>query len=174
MPGSPSDTAGSQFVFPQYPSNAVKPGDSWSEDSAFPLPFGDNKVTVHMSGKHNGFEESQYGRVAKFHHTITSPLDISFTFADLFASMGEMAGGSAPPNGAENAAMRITGDLSMEADSLVLPGTSDLVRLDGVGKMKMHMQVQGIPEGADGSGDVAIDTTMKVAMVRVDGANAAS
>jgi hypothetical protein len=171
IPGSPSDTAGSQFVFPQYPSEAVKPGDTWSENTTFPLPFGDNKVTINVSGTHNGFEESPYGRVAKFHHTITSPLDISFTLAEVFSAME----GAAPPPGAENAAMRITGDLSMDADSLVLPDSSDLVRLDGTGKMKMYMQMKGVPQGADGAPtDIAIDTTMKIAMIRVDGANAAA
>jgi hypothetical protein len=164
LPGSPQDTAGSQFMFPQFPSDAVAPGDSWDEESTFPLPFGDNAVTVNVNGKHNGFENSQFGNVAKFHHSTTMPLNISFAFAELAQSMGDAAA-SIPP-GAENAVMRITGDMSMDADSLVIPDTGELVSLDGDVKMTMHMKMEGLPEGAGAPGDFAFTSTMDVAMLR--------
>lgn len=177
LPSSPSDTAGSQFMFPQYPGDKIAPGDSWDEESSFPVPFGDNTITVKTSGKHNGFEDaSAYGRVAKFHHAISAPMDIEFTMAELFRSMSEALGGQAGavPPGAESAVMKISGDMSMDADSLVVPDTSELVRLDGTAKMSMRMVLEGLPSGAGAPGDVAIDMTMKITMLRVDGTTGAA
>lgn len=176
MPGSPSDTAGSQFMFPQYPGDKIAPGDSWDEDSSFPLPFGDNTVTVKTTGKHNGFDDDPtFGRVGKFHHSISAPMDIEFTFAELFQAMGEALGGqagtTAPPPEAANAVMKITGDMSMDADSLVIPDTSELVRLDGTAKVAMRMALEGVPQGAGAPPDMSFDMTMKITMLRVDSAS---
>jgi hypothetical protein len=173
LPGSPSDTAGSQFMFPQYPGEKIAAGDSWDEESSFPLPFGDNTITVKSTGKHNGFEDDpKFGRVGKFHHSISAPMDMEFTMADLFSAMSEALEGQAgqvPPE-ASNAVMKITGDMSMDADSLVIPDTSELVRLDGTAKMSMRMVLEGLPQGAGGPpGDLAFDMTMKITMLRVDG-----
>jgi hypothetical protein len=175
LPGSPSDTAGSQFMFPQYPTNEIAPGDGWNEETKVPLPFGSNTVTVQTTGTHNGFEDDPtLGRVAKFHHAISAPMDMEFSFADLFGAMGDALGGQAgsvPPEAA-NAVMKITGSMSMDADSLVVPDTSELLRLDGAAKMSMRMVMEGLPDGAGPPGDLAFDMTMKITLLRVDGAAA--
>jgi hypothetical protein len=166
--GDPSETAASQFMFPQFPVNAIAPGDEWSEDATFPLPFGDNTITVHTKAKHEGFEESEFGRVAKLHHAVSSPMNVAFSLADLAGSLGE-GGGSALPAGAQNAVFRISGDMSMDADSLVVPETGELVSMIGDGKMSMRMQMEGLPSGAETPADFAMNMTMKVSMTRVSG-----
>ena len=175
LPGSPSDTAGSQFMFPQYPAAKIAPGDGWDEETTVPLPFGDNTVTVRTTGKHNGFsDDPTFGQVAKFHHAISAPMDMAFSMQDLFKAMGDAVGGqgaSVPPEAAK-AVMKITGDMSMDADSLVAPETSELLRLDGTAKMSMRMVMDGLPAGAGAPGDLAFDMTMKITMLRVDGAAA--
>lgn len=173
MGADPSDTTGSQFMFPQFPANAIAPGDSWEEDATFPLPFGDQSVTVHTSGKHTGFEEGEFGRVAKMHQSMSSPFDLSFSLAEALAGLGgEGAGGPLPPE-AQNAVFKMTGDMSMDADSLVIPETGDLVRMDGTGKVSMRMRMEGMPAQPGAPTDVAMDMTMKVSMVRVAGGAAA-
>jgi hypothetical protein len=174
LPGSPSDTAGSQFMFPEYPTNKIAPGDGWDEETAVPLPFGDNTVTVKTTGKHNGFtDDPAFGQVASFHHAITAPMNIELSIADLLGAMGEAVGGqdagSLPPDAAD-AVMKITGDMSMDADSLVIPDTGELVRLDGTAKVAMRMVMDGLPDGAGAPDDLAFDMTMKITMLRVDAA----
>jgi hypothetical protein len=175
LPGGPSDTAGSQFMFPEYSVNKIAPGDGWNEETTVPLPFGDASVTVKTIGTHNGFgDDPAFGRVAKFHHAITAPLDMEFSIAELFSAMGESLGGDAGsvPQEAADVVMKITGDMSMDADSLVVPETSELLRLDGTAKMSMRMVMEGLPDDAGAPGDLAFDLTMKIGLVRVDGATA--
>jgi hypothetical protein len=164
MGADPSDSTGSQFLFPQFPTNAIAPGDTWDEDATFPLPFGNQSVTVHTKGKHNGFEDGEHGRVAKFHQSMTSPFDFSFSLAEIAGTQG----GAVPPE-AQNAVFKITGDMSMDADSLVVPETGDLVRMDGTGKMGMRMQMEGLPSRPGMPTDFAMDVTMKISMIRVSG-----
>jgi hypothetical protein len=175
LPGSPSDTAGSQFMFPQYPGGKIAQGDTWNEESSFPLPFGDNTITVKSSGTHNGFvDDPQYGNVGKFHHKISAPLNIEFTLQELFEEMSKAFGGQGTvpvPAEAANAVMKITGEMTMDADSLVVPDTNEVVRLDGTAKQSMRIVMENLPQGAGGPpGDLAIDMTMKITMLRVDGA----
>jgi hypothetical protein len=171
LPQNPSDGPASQFMFPQFPDDKIAPGASWSEDLEVPLPFGDDAIKVHVAGSHVGLEDSKYGQVAKFHHTITSPLDVRFTFAELFEAMGEALGGSAGdiPAEARDAAMVISGKLNMVTDTLVVPDTTDLVRLDATIDMDMRMTLEGVPPSAGAPEDVAIDMIMKVVMIRTDG-----
>ena len=174
LSGSPSDTAGSQFMFPQFPADEkIAEGDSWNEKSSFPLPFGDNTVTVTSTGTHNGFQDSPYGQVAKFHHSMSAPMDMEFKMADMFKAMADAFGGQAqqvPPEVA-NVVMKITGDMSMDADSLVIPDTSELVQLDGTAKTSMRIVMEGVPQGAGAPpDDMAMDMTMKIQLLRVGGA----
>ncbi len=176
LPGNPSDGPASQFMFPQFPDDKIAPGATWSEDVDVPLPFGGDAIKVHVAGEHVGVEDTAFGQAAKFHHTITTPLDLRFTFAELFESMGEALGGSAgniPPE-ARDAAMVIEGNLNMVTDTLVIPDTTDLVRLDADIDMNMRMKLEGVPASAGAPEDFAIDMTMKVVMLRVDGAAADS
>jgi hypothetical protein len=176
LPANPSDGPASQFMFPEFPDDKIAPGSKWSEDVEVPLPFGDGAMKIHVAGSHEGTETSAFGDVAKFHHAITSPLDLKFTFAELFRAMGEALGGSAggvPPE-AQNAAMVITGNLDMVADTLVLPDTAELVRLDATIDMDMRMKLEGLPASAGAPEDFAIDMAMKVLMIRVDGATGAT
>lgn len=170
MEADPSDTTGSQALFPQFPANAIAPGDTWEEDTTFPLPFGQNNVTVHTSGKHNGFEEGEFGRVAKMHQSMSTPFDFSFSLAEALGAAGQP--GSVPSD-VQNAVFKITGDITMDSDSLVIPETGDLVRMDGNGKVSMRMRMEGVPQQPGTPTDFAMEMTMNVSLIRVAGGAAA-
>jgi hypothetical protein len=172
-----SDEAQSQFLFPRFADKAVKPGDTWKESSSFELPFGNEKTTVTATGKHRGFQNSSYGRVAKLHYAVQSPLNVAFTLSDLAKiAAQERAPGSDPigvPTGLANAKFTMAGDMTMNADTLVLPSTSDLVKLDGTMKTTMHLAIEGIPSEAETvPRAMDFDATVRMSIVRIDRAGA--
>jgi hypothetical protein len=165
---NPTDTASNQFVFPQFPSNKLKPGDTWNETSTMKFPFGGEAITMTVEGRHDGFEDTTYGEAAKVHHLVQSPLDLSFSFQEMFAELGSATSGAIPSQ-LSSATMKITGDISMDTESLVMPSTSDLIKMDGTLKSTMRMVLEGAPAGAP-TEPLAFDATMKIAMLRIDGA----
>ncbi len=163
--GAPTESAGSQFMFPRFPADAVKPGDTWTESTSVPLPFGSGDIKMTSTGRHDGYEDSSAGRLARFHHAIEAPLDMSFNLAEMASRLGDQAGPI--PNGAENASFTIGGKMSMDADSLVIPDTSELVRLDGTVNLSMTMKFAGASAELGGPTDLAFESTMRMSMVHV-------
>lgn len=166
-----SDSASSQWWFPAYPSEAIGPGDSWSETSTYPMPFGDDKLTITVKGSHEGFEELSFGRMARIHQRMDLPMDVEFSFADLFNAISRMAQefGSAetPPSlppAMVDAKMVMTGAMTMEADSYVDPETAEFVQMDGSGTMNMRVEVQGLPQEALAGKPSAMDMEAKFDM----------
>lgn len=162
---NPADTTSSQVLFPQYPANAIEPGDTWSHTTTAPLPFGDGKVEVRTDGRFEGYTDSPLGRAAKIGLRITTPIDYTVTVADLAkANTGAVPTPAAP----SDARIVLDGETVTASTALVLPGTSDLVRLDGKTTMTVQMKVEGVPaeqlEGAPS--DYVFDATITMSIVR--------
>jgi hypothetical protein len=169
-----SNEAQSQFLFPQFTDTAVKPGDTWKETSSLALPFGDSKTIVTATGKHLGYQNSSYGRVAKLDYKVQSPLNYEFARADLAKiAAGSQAPGSDPvaaQPGLENARFTIAGNMVMHANTLVLQKTSDLIKLEGTMKATMRIGMEGVPQLAESGQPQSIefDQTLKMTIVRID------
>ena len=162
--GAPSDTAGSQFFFPPFPANALKSGDTWNERTTLPFPFGDDEITINTTGELAGFEDSAFGRVARVRHAITAPMDLSFSFGELAESIGQSMEGA--PSGFESAKFVVKGDTVMNADSLVLPETSDIVQMTGKAEMTMTMALEGVAAAA-GSAPMTLKSVIDMSIVRL-------
>jgi hypothetical protein len=172
--GAPADGASSQFLFPQFPSDGVRPGDTWNEQTTIPFPFTDGEITVKTEGRFDGFEETQYGRAAKMHHTSTIPLNLDFTMAEIFDAMTKLSEGaevSEIPPEARTARFIISGQMQTVTESLVLPAAGDAVRMDGTTSMSLQMRFEGIPaEELQGMpNEIGLNGTTKMTIIRVDG-----
>lgn len=180
LPGGGTDGAASQFFFPQYPPDAIAPGDKWSESSTFPFPFGGEEITMKVDGRHDGFDDTPFGRAARIHHHIDFPMDIEFTIAELFEAMLQFAEAfgdgtrpvEPPPAALRNAKMVFNGGMQMDSDSLVLPETGDFVQLDGTGTMAFSMRFEGIPQSELGGApsEFQMDAKFDMSIVRVESA----
>jgi hypothetical protein len=164
--GVSSDTAGSQFFFPQFPKTAVQPGDTWEDDDQMAMPFGGDKIAVHTKGRLNEYEDTHYGRAAVVEHTVDAPYDIEFTVAEMVKALGSRLAVPVPV-GAEGGRFKISGTSEMHSESRVIPETGDLVHLNGRADMTMKMSSEGIPDVP--SEPFELKMKMKMAFVRVDG-----
>ncbi len=174
--GGATDSASSQFLFPQFPNEGVRPGDSWTEETVLPLPFSDDPIKVTSVGTFEGYEQTTYGQAAQMHHVVTMPMNFSFTLAELFQSMAEITEGGAPPVPleAQGARFVINGSMKMITDSLVLPGGGDITKMVGTTEMDLDMHIEGVPASAlEGSpGEFSMAGTMSMTILRTDGAPA--
>jgi hypothetical protein len=170
--GGAAQNAGSQLLFPRYPGGAVKPGDTWSSTSSVPLPYGDKKVEVRSDSRLDGYEDSPYGRAAKIHLSVRTPLDLDVTVDELAEAYATQAGEPAAPipDAPPGARLGLSGRTLMEGDTLVRPETSELIQLRGTTTMSMRMEVKGVPteqlEG--GSTAYVFDATTTMSIVRAD------
>lgn len=171
--GGATDSASSQFLFPQFPSKGVRPGDSWTEETVLPLPFSDEPLTVKTEGTFEGYEQTLYGRAAKMHHVTSIPMNFDFTLAELFQSMAAITEGGAPPVPleAQGARFVISGSMKMVTDSLVLPGGGDMTKMVGTTDLDLNMRIEGVPASAlQGSpGEFSMAGTMDMTILRTDG-----
>lgn len=176
-PGAPSDSTNSQLFFPQFPEDAVAPGDSWTESTTFPLPFGDEEVKITANGQLVDYKDTAYGRAAFLNYHISSPMTFEFSLAELFEAMlafaesAGMEGGTAtaPPPEVRNARFVFSGDMAMVADMLVLPESGDLVQLDGTVDMNIGITLEGVPPSLGAPGEFSVDAEMRMSMTRIDG-----
>lgn len=174
LPGESSPTGGSssQLLVPQFPDDGIAPGDRWSEThevplvdeetkkefeeegAPFPLPV-DGAMEVTVEGRHDGFEETEYGRAARIHQDIHMPMDLEFPLGAFFAAFIEGLGGAfagpdqpAPtvPPELMDAVMLMQGQMDMAADTLVRVEDGDLVRMDGEMDMDMRIEMRNLPQ----------------------------
>lgn len=166
--GAPADTTSSQVLFPQFPTNAIEPGDTWSRTSTAPLPFGEGSVEVQTDGRFEGYTNSPLGRAAKIGLTITTPIDYTVSLAELTKATAE-SGAPVPTPAPPDGRIVLDGRTVTASTAVVLPGTSDLVRLDGKTTMTVQMAVEGVPadqlRGAPAN--YAFDATITMSIVRV-------
>ena len=159
-----SSSLGSMNIFPVYPSDAIAPGDSWTEDLDVPLPFGDGKMHITSSGKHEGFEDTRYGRAARVRMTYDAPMDLSFTFADLMGMLSEAftsggtgssgtgtsgpgkPPGTAMPPGLDRTRMVIGGRMDGDMVARAIPETGDLVGMQVDMDIDISMRVENVPQ----------------------------
>ena len=171
--GGATDSASSQFLFPQFPNEGVRPGDSWTEETVLPLPFSVDPIKVTSVGTFEGYEQTTYGRAAQMHHVVTMPMNFSFTLAELFQSMAAITEGGAPPVPieAQGARFVISGSMKMITDSLVLPGGGDITKMSGTTEMDLNMHIEGVPASAlEGSpGEFSMAGTISMTILRTDG-----
>jgi hypothetical protein len=171
--GGATDGASSQFLFPQFPNEGVRPGDSWTEETVLPLPFSDDPIKVTSVGTFEGYEQTTYGRAAQLHHVTSMPMNFDFTLAELFQSMAAITEGGAPPVPleAQGARFVISGSMKMITDSLVLPGGGDITKMVGTSEMDLDMRIEGVPASAlEGSpGEFSMAGTMGMTILRTDG-----
>jgi hypothetical protein len=171
--GVPSDatggTLGSANIFPTFPSKAIAPGDKWSDSQSIRMPFGDGTIKVTADGKHEGFEDTAYGRAARMAMRLEMPMDVSFTFADIFSLAGSAGAQSealksAIPNGLESMRMFIKGTMHSDMDALVPPDGSDLVKMVADMDMDIAMRAENLtPQTAQGQPS-SFEMAMKVRM----------
>jgi hypothetical protein len=156
--GNPSDTMGNQFLFPQFPAEAVASGDEWETRTEETFPGTDQKIVITTKGRLGGGESTDYGDAVKVIHEIDMPMDVTMSFADVFNELGSQFGGApAPPPDAAGAAMSMKGAFNVDSESLVLRGTNDLVKMTGVMDMDMTMSLMGMTIAIDGKIDMVID-----------------
>lgn len=165
---NPADTTSSQVLFPQYPTNAIEPGDTWSRTATAPLPFGNGKVDVRTDGRFEGYTDSDLGRAAKIGLTITTPIDYAVTVAELTKATTSSGTAAPTPAATKDARIVLDGKTVTSSTAVVLPGTSDLVRLDGKTRMTVRMVVEGVPaEQLQGApSNYAFDATITMSIVR--------
>lgn len=169
---SPTGGSSSQFFVPQFPNGGIVPGDTWTEtrevplmdeetkaqfeqeDVPVPLPT-DGSMEVTVEGRHDGFEETDYGRAARIHQDIHMPMDFEFPLGAFFAAFIEGFGGTSgrpgqpaptvPPELME-AVMVMQGNMDMAADTLVRAADGDLVRMDGEMDTDMRIEMRNLPD----------------------------
>ncbi len=171
--GGATDGASSQFLFPQFPSEGVRPGDSWTEETVMPLPFSDVPIKVKTEGTFEGYQQTLYGQAARMHHVVTMPMNFDFTLAQLFQSMAAVTEGGAPPVPleAQSARFVVSGSMKMITDSLVLPDGGDIAKMVGTTDMDLNMRIDGVPaDQLEGSpGEFSMAGTTKMTIIRTDG-----
>lgn len=166
---APADTAGTQYLFPRFPDDLVRPGDTWDEDASVELPFGSKPLVMKTEGRHKGYADTAYGEAVKLNHSVSAPFDHTFTFADIAAAIGESS--LAIPPQFSSAAMEMRGSTEMDADSLVIPSTGEAVEMKGVVDMSMDIKVTGIPLPPGQGSEVGFDAKITIDMTRIDGAS---
>lgn len=158
-------SVGATNVLPTYPSKPIGPGDTWTESADVPLPFGNESMHMTATGEHQGFQETNYGRAARMHMKMSTPLNLGFSFADLLSGTGEQLPDLAG-SGFEAARMVMNGSLRGDATSLVTPGTGDLVKMQMDMKMNFSMRMENVPaelmQGAPTNFSMLGDMRMKL------------
>jgi hypothetical protein len=148
VPGGRSNSTigSSNNLFPVFPSEAIGPGDTWTESGDYPLPFGTDKVRVTIAGKHLGFVDSKYGRAARMNVKATTPLDFAISFKDILDTVGEAATQGEPiPPGLDRARMVMDGLTRADMTAQVLPNGGDLVKMVLITKMNVAMRFENFP-----------------------------
>ncbi len=173
---TPADAAGGQFFFPSYPSEAIAPGDTWSLTHESPLPTGEETVAITVKGEHEGFQETSYGQAARIRQEVEVPFDIDLPLGELMDAMvqgfGEGMGGFGGPAPAapnfSDARMVMEGHMAMDAVSLVLPETGDLVQLEGDMDMQMRFELVNFPDiGGAMPDSFGMNVTMHMQVIRI-------
>lgn len=136
------DSAGSQLLFPQLPSEAIEPGDEWSRTSSIPIPFGDERLDVRLKGLFEGYEDTEHGRAARIRLDVDTPIDYRVTIAELTKAAREAVPSSPQPTPPEGQ-IELDGNTKTESRALLLPSTNELIRLEGTTKMSVEMNVSG-------------------------------
>ena len=167
--GGAADTTSSQVLFPQYPEHAIEPGDSWTRMSKAPLPFGNGSVDVRTDGRFEGYTDSGLGRAARVKLRVTTPIDYTVTIGELTKAAAKASASPLPtPNVPADARVVLDGETVTSSTAIVLPATSDLVRMDGTTNMTVKMNIEGVPaeqlEGAPAS--YAFDAAITMSIVR--------
>lgn len=167
--------AGSFGLFPTYPAEAVRPGDTWERSYAVPFP-GARGRTVKVEGKHEGFENTRFGRAARIRHDVSVPVELTFPIGQFMAGFAPTFGQTAPwprPLGgtmpeAAGAEIRFDGSMKSSGVSLVLPDGSELV--EGHARMTtvMAMKMSGFPTDARNGfpSSMSIKATLTLDVVR--------
>lgn len=154
-------TVGPMNVLPAYPSEAIGPGDMWTETADVPLPFGDAKMHMTARGEHQGFQDTNYGRAARMHMKMSMPFDFGFSFADILAETGEEL-----PSELDAVRMVMGGSLLGDMTALVSPDTGDLVKMQMDMKMNFSMRMENAPaeltQGAPSNFRMLGDMRMKL------------
>lgn len=138
-------SVGSSNMLPSYPSEALEPGDTWTQTEEVPLGVGDNTLRMTMDGEHAGFEESAYGRVARMKMRFQSPLDVSMSFAEALGLTGDAAGAEELPAELRAAQMVMRGSITGDLASLVIPDTCDMVTMGMNTKMNVAIGLENVP-----------------------------
>ena len=169
---APTGQSNSQMFFPAFPEAAVAPGESWSETTEVPFPFGDEVVTLTLDGKHLGFEDTDYGRAAKIEQKMRVPMDFSFAFGELIAGFAEGFGdaGGSVPSELRDAKMIFGGKVTGTSTSLVIPENADAVSVDAVIDMDMTIRLEDFPEmpGEEVPDEMSMKGSFDIRMRRVD------
>lgn len=170
---NPGDNTAPQMLFPRFPDREIGPGDTWSETTEVPLGVGGASVEVRTDGRHDGFEDTDFGRAAKITASVEVPMDLELPFGELFSGLAESLGAhggqaTVPPDYAE-AKMVMTGTTTGETTSLVIPENADAVRVDGTMTLDQHLTFEDFPQPPGGKPlqDVTVAGTIRIAMERV-------
>lgn len=158
--GGAAGGAGSQVLFPQFPTEQLEPGARWSRTTRVPVPFAGTSATVRFDGRFEGYADSPRGRAAWISTTMTTPIDVAATLADLARAAGATPG----PDAAGSVA--IDGRTVTQSRALVIPSTGELLELDGTTTLGADLHLDGVP-GADARG-YGFDATITMAIERDD------
>ncbi len=171
LPFDPSQFAPqTDVIFPE--EGIAKPGDSWTSEITYPLPFLDQQVVVETSGELESISDRDGRQVANLTFNVDAPVDLTIDFGKLFGGMNlgefmQMAGqmqnmeGFELPEG-DSASPDPTIPETIEGmENLELPGFTML--LDGSAAVDGTMSVftdSGFPANVDLTAvvDMTLDT----------------
>jgi hypothetical protein len=80
---------------PLLPDHPVAPGDRWTTSFSQDNPFGEGEISYEATSTFEREEELDGVRVAVIRTEMTAPMDLTISFEELLAAMGEDAGAEA-------------------------------------------------------------------------------
>jgi hypothetical protein len=156
---------GSSSLFPVYPADAIEEGDTWRTSDSVKQPFGNPPVRVTTSGRHLGFLDTTYGRVARVKVNTKTPVDFGVGFDKLLGAVGQQAPAGLPPEFGK-IRMVMNGVADGDLTARVLPEDGDVVAMVYLLKLNMTMKFENAPPSAAGAFPPNIgmvgDMTMKL------------
>ncbi len=86
LPFDPSQFAPqTDVIFPE--EGIAKPGDSWTSQTTYPIPFLDQQVVVETSGELESISDRDGRQVANLTFNVDAPVDLTIDFGKLFGGM---------------------------------------------------------------------------------------
>ena len=86
LPFDPSQFAPqTDVIFPE--EGIAKPGDSWTSQTTYPIPFLDQQIVVETSGELDSISDRDGRQVANLTFNVDAPVDLTIDFGKLFGGM---------------------------------------------------------------------------------------
>ena len=160
-----------QFA-PLLPSEAVAPGDTWSQDTDVPLPFGDDTMHVSTESKLLAFADEDGREVAVVKTSTKVPFDFTVSLVDILKTTGESAEDVGIPAGSD-LQIAYGGDMTMETTSRLDTTSKQLLGSVSDGTMNIKFHFENLPpEAGPDPGEATLTGTFTYSETKVAGEKA--